>query len=777
MSYIVSSEPCGLQHQTVYMRRAAWDSTPVYKMASAPSALTLWVIDDPKQDPFDELCAKLKQTYNQHIQLRVLPDLISASNSWRVEETDTGATAILPDGQRVPVANADSDYTETLQTNVPSAGAPQSGADAPVDGAHKYYHFWAQWKGLRYIEAFTCSVEKADKSVSENQLVIVDVAYSSENATELQAYFQNNFKALVAGFAAYHKGSQIYSTSVNVLKEVVPFLEAHKPGNAPEGWFGTIVDEVWHANVTTSDRIQFTLGDLYDVMTVCNEFFYGAFYCKESYEGVDVDTDPPDCRLADSVTLPAVEASSEMTEQLKLCFKRLEYYPVYAAYDGDEHETLIVGAGPTGLYAAYLMACLEKPFTLIESRQRWQTKKGNEAWTFLSRTQRIYLNTRWWEYDADPKLDEIWQESYRFVTGLSPTLQAAKEAVMDQLDTYALNMTGTPFRHRAHKPGDNPKLGYRCVQIWEAQEALLRLLMEKLKTFQGGRVWFNAKLTGSKPGFAEITRSGVAHTFKCKRIVSCVGATSNDKAVTFIADKGEQDATKLTHVTISSGKTTEAFSVSAFVLQPKFETKVNWTKIIDDKNPNAKAGDLLTNIRFFPGHNGAIDYVAFVFKTNNLMLHLKSEGKEELAEKIKNGSVIRKNGHSSLEASEIEEITSFLYSYMPTDAGSPLETSIRQCNTITWAPNLKLMRRQRSAFEKGNVVFLGDACAQPNFFTGTGFASGWSMADSFAKALEEESDAFKSHNDRVLGFVGEIGHEPASKLYEASKELFEIWDP
>jgi hypothetical protein len=743
-------------------------------MTTDSAKLVLCVV---QPDPFDVWYTVLKNTYNQYMKAQ-WDELSKLDDWWTVSSGKTTAYATI-DGARCVsnLAEAKAATKTELKAKVPLVEG-----GGPILLNFRFYQLIAQWLGKDFLGVYSLDVTNDGNSVGRNNVV---VERTFPNAEKLRKIFNNNFKAMLAGFYAYSKTARLYVTDVNVLKEVVPFLRTCREGESL-AWFNVIVEEIWHANINAPSRIQMLSSDPSLVDTALDTFLYRSFYCFESYaDKFDTKKPVPDCKLADSVTLPAVTVGGDVatTPQLRLCFKRLEYYPVYAEFAGNETETLIVGAGPTGLYTAYLMACFKIPFTLIESRQRWQSKQGREGWTFLSRTQRIYLNTRWWEYAG--KDTGIFSNGYRFIKDLHADVRTAKEAFMQELEKYALNMTDTPFAHRSHKPDTKSSYGHRCVQIWEAQEILLRLLMDKLKDFKDGRVWFNAKLVGSVPGSAKIARSGVVLDFKCKRIVSCIGARADDKAVGFL-DK-DKEKTKLTPVTIQytdkggrlqTTKTTDV-EVAAFVFQPHFAEKTDWTKVVKDSAENALPGDNLSNIRFFPGHNGGIDYVAFICQREELANALTGD----LPKKVRQNKVVKLNGHDSLEESETNEIAAFFYKrYVDTLGNAALKENIKKCKIVTWAPDLKLMRRSASAFgSKNEVVFLGDACAQPNFFTGTGFASGWSMAESFVMAeIEERGEAtpgtsFNNHNERVTGFVGKPEAEHQSELYMPSNALFEHW--
>lgn len=660
-----------------------------------------------------------------------------------------------------------------------------------VDGKEKfsdfYYALYAQWQGLPYVFAIRDSIykvrsESADASDASGDAhkpdqIVVHVQHFEENGTRVKEFFNGNFIAMLAAVAAYVQGfggeEWAIDGRVNVLKEVMPFIAEHMGSGTR---FAVIVDEIVGANFNVKEEIVDSV-QRRSLVNTLSRLLRESFYCRPSYT---TGEESPNCKLADSVLVPP----RDRLDHFNLCFKRLEFYPVYEPYGGSSDETLIVGAGPTGLYTACLMAHLELPFTLIERRQRWQSWKGSESWTFLSRTQSIFLNTRWWEEEGRTNEGtddtDVWRRGYQFVdVKAGSKVHAAKMAVIKELGKYTLRMTGTPFAHRAHTaedlgPNKVVPSGFRCMQIWEAQEALLRLLMKTNKT---GRIWFNTSLTDSNSANAVLTRNGVQHDFKCKRIVSCTGATTRDRSVNFIND-AEED-TSLSYVTITDPVdikrkyTTKAAEVISVVFQPPFYEKEGFMGASSQKSghKNEPPGDPLTNIRFFPEVGGGIGYVAYVCPRETLLMAVGPT----LAQKIISGQWNKKKGHASLETEESDAIQAFFEAERYTsNINISVKAAIKRCRVITWNPGLELQRRSKSAYgEDGRVVFLGDACAQPNFFTGTGFASGWSMADSFAMALLDRS--FDRHNERVEAFVGKPTEEYQSFLYRPSNTLFLAW--
>jgi 2-polyprenyl-6-methoxyphenol hydroxylase-like FAD-dependent oxidoreductase len=761
-------------------------------MAAAPAKLTMCIVKPPdlENDPFHQIFEEVEQVYMHYmvnIHISALSDAVQKDKKVYVP-SDTPTKFYVGSGGDKRYLQKVRDAQGLLKTLKSTFDASPTKIVVSLY-AYQYYNLYAQWMGRSYVQVDTeKSVASASPPSVDGDSVIVAFKNYESNGTQLRDIFLNDFRAMLAACKAYRLGFT-NMIDLDVLADVVPFITRWAPLDEKDGsakWFKVMVDEVCGANINVLRRI--TIGVSQSPASIAEQyetFLRDSFYCFDSYRDT-FNTEASGAKrfkLSDGVTLPATEtgAAVKTSDRLRLCFKRLEYYPVFEWFGGTVEETLIVGAGPTGLYTAYLMACLNKPFTLIESRQRWQSKIGHEAWTFLSRTQSIYLNTRWWEHAKGDQQKDIWKPDYRFVNVSEtdhPRVRAAKKAVMQELDKYTLMMTGTPFEHRAHTEAADDS-GYRCIQIWEAQEVLLRMLIDKLKTFKEGRIWFNAKLNDSELGFATIARNGVERRFQCKRIVSCTGALATDKEKTigFIDGADKVTAKALMPVTVQTKtrklNTKDDFDLIALVMQPSFSEKDGWTHMRTIDAANQPPGDNLAHIRFFPGHDGGLGYVAYVCKREEFT-KLGSGLPEDLKQKIRKNNFVKKNGHSSLEASEVTALRHVLRRFV-SPLNPNLQSYISKCNTITWAPGLKLVRRSKSAFgTKGNVVYLGDACAQPNFFTGTGLASGWSMAESFAMALSEP-DNFQEHNNRVEKFVGKPKDESASKLYKPSNDLFLAW--
>lgn len=827
---------------------------------AAAYRVTLYVTrPDQIRDDFDKILRTAEEQYAtiMHDRLERARQASIDGSPWLVVPLDQAKSGPYHTPNIPNIQPATMEY-EAIAPDIKGKALAEEG----VLSGDAIWHLCAQWTGRLYMHEYDLATVEVRANPSEplaERRGFSMHTIDNERATAtVRAFFDNKFWLMVAAVAA-HYGLSNYRVPVDVLKTIIPSLKKRLPQKGLESTaarFEAIVRDVLDANIgvlTTEGDLRITINRSDDSTLFLSYVtaFNGAIRCgyKKPYMAIadeDALSDnefatryhfPKDCKLANGIRLPSrlhdtpKPRDKDWKDKVRLCFKTLEYYPAFKPYTGPA-PTLIVGAGPTGLYAAYMLACMNKPFILVEKKQRWQpTSKflGSEALTFLQRTQAIYLNPRWWEPGlvGQNKLDKPLADdrSYLFVDlenktafpdsnypgDVMKTVRTAKQAVIAELDKYTLGLEAPPFIHRASFAATNPKVlsdGFRCIQIWLAQEVLLRMLMDKMEPESPSRIWFNAELSDADnaSGTATITHSSRGeHSIKCARIVSCMGSSARDKALKFIDESERATKANLQYVKITARAAggepaidtdTSKSGVRAFVFQPSITDSHIWDS--DEhvfQTPDVGViGDLLTNIRFFPGPTGSIAYVAYVFNQKDLVDKAnkeatrtlsaeKTEELEKFAENLQDPTyrAAAKGGHAKL-GTEAYDVVNALSRQYRKDLPDDVQSGILTCSHLTWDPGMKLQRRTQSAFNNGKAVFLGDACAQPNFFTGTGLASGWSMVDSFAVAVGalenapgSKADFFAEHNDRVKAFVGNPEEPQNSQLYGPSNLLFTEW--
>ena len=105
---------------------------------------------------------------------------------------------------------------------------------------------------------------------------------------------------------------------------------------------------------------------------------------------------------------------------------------------------------------------------------------------------------------------------------------------------------------------------------------------------------------------------------------------------------------------------------------------------------------------------------------------------------------------------------------------------INNCRAPTWDFRMQFLRRRRQALwpvsaageaADGACAILGDAMLQPNFFTGTGVASGWRMVDAYVDGIVNGSTIATVNNEIEESlFTGVIG--PCINQYQMWAECY-----